>query len=184
MNEVVALKIAEAKCKVRFLMLSANSQQDLNLEPIAQFCNRYATAFQQMQTQYAFCGSGQQIGPNTMVALAPFLKQLTVIDLHNNQLSDHGAAAIAQVITSNKLLTKLDVSGNSIGPAGCEVISEALAQNETITSLNLSAVAGVSMLLYVTLIAERLKVVTSLVRVVHNFSQMHYERMKFSLIFH
>jgi Ran GTPase-activating protein (RanGAP) involved in mRNA processing and transport len=71
-----------------------------------------------------------------------FLKQdaslsLTNLDLANNQLTDTGALALADVLQVNATLTTLWLQGNQIGDAGATGLTKALEVNATLTNINL-----------------------------------------------
>jgi len=56
--------------------------------------------------------------------------EVKVLALHNNQLGDAGAEAIAAMLRTNRSLTTLDLTSNKIGDAGKKAVREAVEGRE------------------------------------------------------
>ena len=67
----------------------------------------------------------------------PVMKNLVMMDLHSNRISDHGAKLLADALKENDTLTVLDLSRNYISDAGCQFFCDALQENSAIKVLNL-----------------------------------------------
>eukprot|EP00964_Phaeocystis_antarctica_P070283 scaffold42776_cov60-Phaeocystis_antarctica.AAC.6 len=53
--------------------------------------------------------------------------------MHNNRITDVGAAAIAEALKTNKALTLLSLSSNAITDVGAAALGEALRVNQART---------------------------------------------------
>jgi hypothetical protein len=82
---------------------------------------------------------------------------ITLIDLSYNEISDAGAAHLAEVLKCNSTLQSLDLSGNKIHDEGAEQLAEALEHNNTLKSLFLKNTQIVDAAIKFTVRASRLK---------------------------
>ena len=64
---------------------------------------------------------------------------LQKLDMSNNSISDHGAAAISDSLKINVSLQELDLAGNKITTEGAKEIAEAIQVTKTLQTLNLSS---------------------------------------------
>jgi Ran GTPase-activating protein (RanGAP) involved in mRNA processing and transport len=62
---------------------------------------------------------------------------VTDINLRNNQISDEGAAALADALKVNTSLTSIRLGYNKIGTEGAAVLADALKLNTSVTTMSL-----------------------------------------------
>jgi len=83
----------------------------------------------------------QNLGDAGAEAVAQMLKgnpRLNRIFLSENEIGDAGATALAEAIKENKTVTKIVLSGNEIGDAGAMALAEAIEENRTVRFFYLS----------------------------------------------
>jgi len=69
---------------------------------------------------------------------------VTRLDLARNQVGDHGAKALAQMLHQNSTLEYLNLEGNMVGDKGGAALGDAVRQNKSLQYLNLmyNSIAG------------------------------------------
>jgi hypothetical protein len=98
---------------------------------------------------------------------------VTLIHLSGNQISDEGAAALADALQANTSVTSVDLGGNRIGNAGATALAESLQVNTSVTMIWLSSnqINDVG----ATAIADALQVNTSVTTIFLNNNQISDE---------
>ena len=64
--------------------------------------------------------------------------RLTKLVMHRNNITDRGAAVLAEVLKENIMLQQLDVRGNSIGNGGAIALAEMLKENRMLQQLDVN----------------------------------------------
>ena len=64
--------------------------------------------------------------------------RLTKLVMHSNNITDRGAAVLAEVLKENMMLQQLDVRGNSIGDRGTTILAEMLKEDKTLQQLDVT----------------------------------------------
>jgi Ran GTPase-activating protein (RanGAP) involved in mRNA processing and transport len=86
--------------------------------------------------------SGCDIGPQGIKALAPFLRESSVLQTlwlaSNPLLGDQGCTELATGLRTNTVLVKLDLTSCSVGAPGCTSIVKALQANPSLRELRLA----------------------------------------------
>ena len=67
------------------------------------------------------------------------MKVLTAHIFVENELTEEGAQAVADIIKTNATITELSLYKNKFGSEGAVIIAEALKANTTLTKLDFSA---------------------------------------------
>ena len=87
-----------------------------------------------------------QLGTKSCQALRQFLRfnrTVTSLDLHGNELDNHGVAELARALTFNSKLSMMRLSGNErIDVKGINALYEGVASNITLDTLVLESLAG------------------------------------------
>eukprot|EP00808_Paulinella_micropora_P019280 g36351.t1 len=144
---------------------------DLSLNPLgAKGQDAVVAFFKKHKTFKALALHGLKLDAAHTLALVQALqecKELTELDLSNNQIGDEGCAALAKLITNTKvtvvkaadcgigpkgavvlagsvtnILEEVDLSGNGVGDEGAEAWSKALAKGEKLRELRLAGPAA------------------------------------------
>ena len=69
------------------------------------------------------------------VAISDMMICLEKLNLHSNNLGDHGAKLLSEGITNTKTLRVLNIGDNNIGPSGTTAIANALTSNTSLEEL-------------------------------------------------
>ena len=65
--------------------------------------------------------------------------RITKLDLFSNNITDRGAATLAEMLKENRTLQQLAVGGNSIGNGGATALAEMLKENRTLQRLDVGS---------------------------------------------
>ena len=77
-------------------------------------------------------------GANFMSSTGLKVVRITKLDLFRNNITDRGAATLAEMLKENRTLQQLAVGGNSIGDGGATALAEMLKENKTLQQLDVS----------------------------------------------
>ena len=66
------------------------------------------------------------------------LKNVRTLNMTTNNITERGAATLAEMLKENRTLEQLDVNHNSIGDGGATALAEMLKENRTLQQLNVS----------------------------------------------
>lgn len=78
-----------------------------------------------------------QIGAKGAKILAHSIRNIEILNLERNNISDFGAQSICEALLNNPI-SKLNLSGNDIDVIGVEYVSELVSSSKTLKSLNLA----------------------------------------------
>ena len=81
--------------------------------------------------------NGNGLTAQEAVAISDMMICLEKLNLHSNNLGDHGAELLSEGITNTKTLRVLGISDNNIGPSGTTAIANALTNNTSLEELDM-----------------------------------------------